>query len=410
MYEASSVRQGESSIGARLFRAIHALRHLAVNLPLPIRICLFGRDPERDPLSTSPGVMETQRLVRAAFVRVGADDVSFIDGRESDLSSFELLISRRISEALEHRYDHFSGREAAESATALLDDLSDDRLPPGAVRVVIEREAGLSLAAYASEYRHLPPVVLVLPCGMPLDLCLGWFNVLSQHFFVVTWETRCLFGACEAFDSVRFDSASQVEDLFAVMDHFRLEHAQAMGICGGAVIALCAAIERSERIRALSLWYGDYNLGLNDLRTNHQKNFEWLMETAAENRQAARELQGMFTDPSALANVPAEIAHAALYPYVNDELMFRYARLNDALNKTDVKPYLGQVSLPTLVVTGDSDDTTHCGGSIFVAEAIPRAQLHVELGGSHPAFFGIPTASVALAVEFFVANLERANT
>jgi pimeloyl-ACP methyl ester carboxylesterase len=198
-----------------------------------------------------------------------------------------------------------------------------------------------------------------------------------------------------------------VEDLYAVMDHFRIEHAQVMGICGGAVIALCAALERSERIRALSLWYGDYNLGRDDLRTMHQKNFEWLMEAAAVDRQAARELQGMFADSSALATVPPAIAHAALYPYVNDELMLRYARLNDALNKTDVSPFLARVRLPTLVVTGDSDDTTHYGGSIFVAEAIPGAQLRIEPGGSHPAFFGIPAASVALAIEFFEENLER---
>jgi pimeloyl-ACP methyl ester carboxylesterase len=113
----------------------------------------------------------------------------------------------------------------------------------------------------------------------------------------------------------------------------------------------------------------------------------------------------MFADPSALATVPPAIAHAALYPYVNDEMMFRYARLNDALNKTNISPFLAQVRSPTLVVTGDSDDTTHCGGSIFVAEAIPGAQLRIEPGGSHPAFFGRPTASVALAIEFFEANL-----
>ena len=400
MYEASSATDGAASVGARLFSTIQTMRHLAVNLRGPVRIGLSDHPSEQGAIHAPVVIKETQQLIQAGFTRVGVNDVCFVNDREPELSSFELLISKRISEALEHRYKHFAAHGAAERTAALLNDFQADRLPPGTSRATIAREAGVSLAAYASANRNLPPVVLALPVGMPLDLCVDWFNVLSEHFYVLTWETRCLFGTCENFERARSDTAAQVEDLFAVMDHFGIEHAQVMGICGGAVIALCAAFERSERIRALSLWYGDYNLGRDDLRTMHQMNFAWLMEAAAVDRQAAQDLQGMFADSSALATVPPAIAHAALYPYVNDELMFRYARLSDALNKTDIRPFLGQVRAPTLVVAGDSDETTHCGGSVFVAEAIPGAKLCIEPGGSHPAFFGMPAASVAQAIEF----------
>jgi len=405
MHEASSATEGAASIGARLFSAIWTMRHLAVNLRAPVRIDLSNFPPELGSVNASAAMKATQQLIRAGFSRVGANDVRFVEDRASQLSSFELLISKRISEALERCYDHFAVWGGAERTAALLSDFQVDRLPPGTSRAMIGREAGVSLVAYASANRNLPPLVLALPCGMPLDLCVDWFNLLSEHFQVLTWETRCLFGTCESFERARFDTDSQVGDLYAVMDHFQIEHAQVMGICGGAVIALCAALERSERIRALSLWYGDYNLGRADLRTMHQMNFEWLMEAAAVDREAAHDLQSMFADPAALATVPPAIAHAALYPYVNGELMFRYARLNDALNKTNISPFLAQVRSPTLVVTGDSDDTTHCGGSIFVAQAIPGARLRIEPGGSHPAFFGRPAASVALAIEFFEANL-----
>jgi 3-oxoadipate enol-lactonase len=242
--------------------------------------------------------------------------------------------------------------------------------------------------------------VMVLPFGMPLDLCLDWFTDLGTRHHVITWETRCLFGDCANFDAARIDLDAQIDDLFAVMQHFRLSNAQVMGICGGAVIALAAAARPGEHFRSLSLWYGDYPFAEAGLRTKHQANFEWMMETASQTREEAGGLQSMFVDPSMLATTPAEIAHLSLYPYVNGELLYRYARLNDALNKTNIMSWFPRISVPTLVVTGDNDETTHAGGSIFVADRITDAQLHVEPGGSHTAFFGKPASLASLAYAF----------
>ncbi len=157
------------------------------------------------------------------------------------------------------------------------------------------------------------------------------------------------------------DTEAQVADLISVMNHFELSRAHLMGICGGAVIALSAAAAHGNRVNSLSLWHGDYNLGDNDLRTPHQQNFEWLMETAANDRQEASDLQTMFLDQATLATTPEPIAHVALYPYVNPELFYRYARLNDALNKTELVSRLAKITVPTLVVAGDADATTHIG-------------------------------------------------
>jgi pimeloyl-ACP methyl ester carboxylesterase len=409
MHESSATGPEDASFDVRLFRTIKALRHLAVNLPGPIRICFFVDGHEFRPVSISPGVIETQRLVTAAFARIGVSGLRYLHGHESRLSSFELLISRRISAALDYRWDHFDAPGATGRAVAPVEEFDFYGLPAGVEHVAIPREKGVALSAYASARRELPAILLALPCGMPLDLCLGWFEALSERYFVVTWETRGLFGACDQFDNIRCDVDAQVDDMFAVMDRFGLERAQLMGICGGAVTALCAAVKHSERVNSLSLWYGDYNLSNDALRTKHQQNYEWLMEAAAQDRDAALDLQRMVTDQATLATVPAEIAHAALYPYANAELMYRYSRLSDALNKTDVLGWLSQVTVPTLVVTGDNDETTHCGGSVFVAERIPGARLEVEAGGNHPMFFSVPAASRALALKFFAMNLERAN-
>jgi pimeloyl-ACP methyl ester carboxylesterase len=181
-----------------------------------------------------------------------------------------------------------------------------------------------------------------------------------------------------------------------------------MGICGGAVIALSAAAAHSTRVKSLSLWHGDYNLGDDTLRTQHQQNFEWLMEAAALDRNEASDLQALFLDQATLATIPESIAHAALYPYVNPELFYRYARLNDALNKTELQSRLAQISVPTLVVAGDADETTHIGGSRHIAQSISDATLHVERNGSHLAFFESTQRSKQTAFRFLESTAEPA--
>ncbi len=97
-----------------------------------------------------------------------------------------------------------------------------------------------------------------------------------------------------------------------------------------------------------------------------------------------------------------------LYPYVNPELFYRYARLNDALNKTELAPRLTRITAPTLVVAGDADSTTHIGGSRYIAASIKDATLHVERDGSHLAFFGSSHQSKQTAFSFLEEVLQPA--
>ncbi|AJX31030.1 3-oxoadipate enol-lactonase 2 [Burkholderia oklahomensis] len=398
MHESNAAVPDDSTIDLRVLRTIGAFRHLAASLPGPVRLCLFDDACE---LRSASDAIDAQRLVAVAFARIGVTDARFAPDGAAQLSSFELLMSRRISAAFDYRYDRFRTPDDADRARREAERFDFHALPAGVERVPLPREAGVSLSAYASGRRDRPAVALALPCGMPLDLCLRWLDALAERHFVLTWETRAMFGACDAFDRVSSDVDAQVDDLFAVMDRFGVERAHVMGICGGAVVALRAAVARRERTTSLSLWYGDYNLSDDALRTKHQQNYAWLMEAAAQGRDAARDLQRMFADRSTLVTVPAEIAHAALYPYANAELMYRYAKLSDALNKADVLSSLSRVSVPTLVVAGDDDDVTHCGGSVFVAGRVPGARLEVEAGGSHARLFRAPAASTSLALRFF---------
>ena len=392
----------------RLCQTVSMLRHLAVNLPEPLRLCLLAPAEPGAPVASAESLQATQRAVGVALARIGVDAVRFLHNGETQLSSFEMFISKKICASLDFAYDRFDSVERLERFERFSQGFDFSGTTPQIETQSLTTWDGTPLTVYASAGRHLPAVVLVLPCGMPFDLCRDWFVALSAHYFVLTWETRGLFGDCAAFDQIALDTPAQVGDLIAVMQAFEVADAHWMGICGGAVIALCAAAAHGERVSSLSLWHGDYNLGDNGLRTRHQQNFQWLMETAAQDRAEARDLQAMFIDQATLATTPEAIAHVALLPYVNPELFYRYARVNDALNNTELLPLLQRIDVPTLVVAGDNDQTTHICGSRLIAQTIPGARLHIEQGGSHLAFFESPAPSRATARAFIDATLEHA--
>ncbi|MGP0174601.1 alpha/beta fold hydrolase [Pseudomonas sp. NCHU5208] len=379
----------------RVCQAVRLLRHLAVNLPSPLNIAF-------DPVPASH-LAACEHLVSQAFAACGVQQLRFCHDTPAQLSSFEVLISRRLSQVLP------SGPVDVEShSEQLIADFDFSSAPAGVQREVIASFDGTPLNIYSCGGADLPALLLALPCGLPFELCQDWVQGLAAQYRVFTWETRGLFGGTEHFDSLAVDTDAQVADLFVVMDHFGQPAAHLIGICGGAMIALCAAASQPERVHSLSLWHGDYTLGQDDWRTPHQRNFEWLMEAAASDREEARELQKMFVDPATLMTTPEPIAHLALYPYTNAELFYRYARLNHALNQTDLHGILPYIEVPALVVAGDNDQTTHIGGSRHVARTLPQARLHIEQGGSHVAFFEHGRRSLPVALGFMEALLAAA--
>jgi 3-oxoadipate enol-lactonase len=389
---------------APLLETIVELRHLLRNLPTPIRLCLFADGTSMRLAALSAAVEATRRFLLAACASFGVLDLDFLDDSSDCLSSFELLISRRLSKCFHDSSEGIAGDITHGGIDTLIRDFDPDANDRHVIAHEVPVDAGLRLSAFASSQRDRPAVILLLPCGLPFDLCRKWFGFLSQRFFVVTWETRGLFGHCPDFDRAQIDPDTQADDMVAVLDSCGIERAHLMGICGGAVIALCAAARFPLRVRSLGLWYGDYNLSDPALRTRHQQNFEWLMEAAAEGREAASDLHESFADQATLPAIPERIAHLALVPYSNPESMYRYARVNDALCKKVVLPLLPQVLAPSLVVTGDCDETTHKDGSAFVAGRIAGSRLHVEVGGDHQTLFNLPQGLQDLATCFIEAH------
>jgi 3-oxoadipate enol-lactonase len=262
---------------------------------------------------------------------------------------------------------------------------------------------GAPLRAYALGEPRERAVVIATACGGPVEMSEPWMRRLAQDHFVVTWESRGLFDSAPdsaaGFDEQAQDLAAQADDLLTVMDHFGVVGGHLMGLCGGAMIVLAAAVAEPERAASLSLWYGDYELGARCPKTSYQKDLKDFLAMAAEDRALAASLRSVFCR-SLLSSPLPDLAHLTLYPYANDELLYRYARLSNGIMAEDVTSLLGEVAQKTLVVTSQDDTKAHPEGSRLVAADLPNATLHVEPHGDHITLFHAEPAITGLALRF----------
>ncbi|MEH0396125.1 alpha/beta fold hydrolase [[Kitasatospora] papulosa] len=321
------------------------------------------------------------------------------------LTAPELAVSRRLAVGTTGRAGNAG--DAGDTAGPDLDDRAVAEAAhrartafPGPPTVLPARDGAL-LRCWAAGPLDAPAVAVVGACGMPVGLTVNWLAVLSSRYRVVTWESRGLFASGEGAGPgapVDHSVEAQSEDLLAVLDGFGIGRAHALGLCGGAVVALAAAA-RSKRIDSLSLWHGDWELGDDAPKTTHQRDMESLLAMVARGPKQAAAMHRLLNRPSTLDGLRPDLAHYLVHPYTTPEILYRYGQLNGSLMTTDCRRLL-TARQPTLVVTSDRDTTAHPAGSVYVARHLPAAELRNLPAGDHLGAFDAQPHLVALAEEF----------
>lgn len=308
------------------------------------------------------------------------------------LSAVEIAVTRRLG--LNHDGLDADPGQAADAAHRALEAF------PGQP-VVLRSRDGVPLRCWAAGPEGRPAVAIVSACGMPVGLTAGWMSALSSAYRVVTWESRGLFADGNGpglTDLGGHALTDQAADLLAVLDGFGIAHAHALGLCGGAAIALAAAA-RSDRITSLSLWHGDYELGDDAPKTPHQQDIQSLLAMVSRDRERAAIMHRMMSRPATVNQLREDIAHYLIHPYATPETLYRYGLLNGAIMNTDCRPFLS-ASQPALVVTSATDSTAHPAGSEFVARHLPDADLRMLPSGDHLTAFDGGAELVNLAQRF----------
>ncbi|MEO3808320.1 alpha/beta hydrolase [Sphaerisporangium sp. B11E5] len=355
----------------RLAEAVLSARPLAGVLEHPVRVA---------------GPAEVSSLLDRMAERLRAPEFR-VTGDTGGLGVFE----RVLSEHLGLRRRALNTDVPLEVVERTADEVTANAFEGFAARgEVTVPGGGPPLPAYAAGRREDPAVVVVTPCGMPARLAERWMRYLARDHFVVTWESRGLFGHIDGAGALPADIDAQAGDLLAVMDHFEVGRAHLMCLCGGAVVGLAAAHRDAggadTRIGSLSLWHGDFAGVPSAEKTSHQQNLVALMQMGAEGPDRAAAIHPVLCQ-TMLSAVPPDLAHLVVYPYATPGLLYRYCKLNGTIMRTDVTPWLAGLQRPVLVVTSTDDETACPDGSKVVARTLPEAILHVRPHGDHISLF-----------------------
>ncbi|MFD6241873.1 MULTISPECIES: alpha/beta fold hydrolase [Streptomyces] len=360
---------------ARLARAALSLRPLLEVLPAPVAVSRDAR------AGASAELVEriTRRLALPALDLRGT-----VPGQEP--GTFPRIIGERLG---------LTGPAHGEPCAELDDPAVVDRIVDVAAagdfdrfatRSTVETPDGTPLRVHTAGRPGSPAVVLASAPGMPARLAEWWIRTLAPTHHVVTWESRGLSGPPEASAATAYGLAEQSTDLVTAMDSAGMARAHVMGLCGGAVLAVVAAALHPERVVSLSLWHGDFELGPESPKTEHQRNLQALMAMVTDGRAPAGAIHGTLCRAIS-GGVPADLAHLVLHPYATVELFSRYCALNGAVMGTDLRPHLSSVTAPVLVVTSEDDSTAHPEGSLLVARRLDRADTWIRPHGDHVSLF-----------------------
>ncbi|MGW4463803.1 alpha/beta fold hydrolase [Micromonospora sp. NPDC004704] len=363
-----------------LARALLAAEPLLSALPQPVRV-----------RCTDPGTADRLTRLTDLLKLPTLTPVSDAAG----LGPFERVVSEFLNLGVGPPLPH--GDDDIAVAEARRRDFTG-RFP----RTDVRTGDGVVLPTYSAGNPDRPAVLIASACGMPARLAEGWLDRLSRDFFVLVPETRGLFAAVDGFTGSA-DVGAQADDLLAVLDHFALERAHLLGLCGGAVVAVVAAARKPDRVSSLSLWHGDFDLGDESSKTDHQRNLQALMALAARGRQQAAAVHAVLAN-TMLGVAPPQLAHLVVYPYATPDLLRLYCQLNGDIMATDVRPYLAGLTHRTLVVTSEDDHTADPAGSRAVAARLTGAALHVAPHGDHLSLFRADPQLVDLAARFIAGD------
>ncbi|WP_433618259.1 alpha/beta fold hydrolase [Dactylosporangium sp. CA-139114] len=382
---------------ARLTERVLSVRPLAGVLSPPVAVASAAAGPVE--------LHATGRLLGCVADRVGAGAFRLLGAGEAAPDVFAGVVGRRLDLSAAWLREAAADPPEPPDVAAAAADVLARSFGAACRRAELLRPDGARLTAYAAGDPAAPAVVLASACGMPVELSEHWVRRLQRTHHVVTWESRWLFGpgVRDPEDGPASDVAAQAADLIAVMDHFGVGRAHLMGLCGGAVIALDAAVRWPARFTSMSLWHGDFELGPVAPKTDHQRNLQALLDMARQGRAGSAAVHRVLSN-SLVEQLPEDMAHLVIYPYATGELWYRYSLLNGAIMATDVRGHLPRIALPTLVVTSADDTTAHPDGSIAVARGLDEVTLHIAPHGDHISLFRGPAELIDLALDFAQRN------
>jgi 3-oxoadipate enol-lactonase len=244
-----------------------------------------------------------------------------------------------------------------------------------------------------------PPLLLVM--GMAFS-SRAWSTLpalLRQDFRVIQFD-NCGSGRSTVPRGL-YRTRDMADDAAAVLDAAGVDAAFVFGISMGGMIAQELALRHPRRVRALVLgatFAGHLRSRKPSLLTGYD-----LLRTVAHGRSArpARVARLLVSSEHYAADPAAFLAWLRCTEHVPPRIAIRQMT---AVALHDTSSRLGNLKVPTLVITGDRDRLVPPANSRRLAALIPGARLVVLPGVGHVFPVERPRETVAALREFFLGG------
>ena len=224
-----------------------------------------------------------------------------------------------------------------------------------------------------------PAVICLHGLGLNKDLWRHLLPPLSRSYRALSYDLRGL-GRSEAPGrrGLTYTMDLHAEDLESLLDGLGIKQTAIIAHAYGAFVAMCLAVKRPERVRAMVVVNTSAMMGEPGISQGLY-------------RAAVAELDGMAPLLEvAMSRWFVEPFHRK-YPEVIQfyrEMLgstppMGYGANARSLALWDLRPELGKIRCPTLVIAGQEDWSTPPSGHEVIARGIPGARLVIVQGASH---------------------------
>jgi 3-oxoadipate enol-lactonase len=251
--------------------------------------------------------------------------------------------------------------------------------------------------------------------GFPLLLisglsggCWSWYGQVpyfAQHYRTVTFDNR---GAGRSsIPPGSYTMKQFADDALCLLDHLDIERTLVMGLSMGGMIAQELALSAPSRIAALALgcthFGGEKRVGPSPEAMSILLNNDGLTQAQIIDKNLP-----LFLSPQCLAEDPGAVEayrRAQLSAPLQPDDAFR-AQLA-AIAGFDCGERLGQMRIPTLVITGTEDRLVPKENAHRLAGAIPRSELAEFPGVGHALHAECPFLLNELVHRYFQRQILR---
>jgi len=217
---------------------------------------------------------------------------------------------------------------------------------------------------------------------------------LLPYFRVLRYDTRGHGGS--EITPEPYSIALLGQDVIDLLDELKIDEAYFCGLSMGGLIGQWLGIHYPNRIKKLIVSNTGAKIG-NDERWNDR------IETIKANGMQAivdDTMERWFTQ-SFRNDSPLRVVETKAMFLRSDIL--GYSNCCAAIRDADFRESLSQVSVETLVITGDEDPVTNVAQAEFIAENIPNARLKI-LHARHLASTELPEEYAQVLIDFIVGE------